>query len=122
MKTQNPLSSGDSHPDPQNLKQLRLKRLHDYLEESLNAPDAFQANIGAERSNVMLLAVNLKEALDKALGDASDINEEFERIQPLFNAYCKLTQMSYQLAKLDRRLAPAIQSVAAAPRLSEEKG
>ena len=66
METQNQRDAGESVPDQRDLYRLRMTRLQDYLKESLSASDSLQANIGAEKSDVMLLALRLKEALDKA--------------------------------------------------------
>ena len=115
METQNPGDAEASAADQRNLDRLRMTRLHDYLKESLSASDSLQANIGAEKTDVMLLALRLKAVLESALNAGEDVYEDFQRIQPLLKYYLKLSQLSHQLAKLDRRLATAMTPITPGP-------
>ena len=74
------------------------------LVESLQHADTLQANLGATSSDLMLMGYRLKEAIEKALADASNPIRRFDQLMPAIEGYLKVTRQIDRLAQLDWRL------------------
>lgn len=91
-------------PATPDVSKMRLKKIREYLVESLEQADALQANLGATSSDLMLMGFRLKEAIEEAMGDSSNPLGRFERLMPAIEGYLKVTRQIDRLAQLDRRL------------------
>ena len=102
-------STSPAEPDPAaaDVSRLRLERIREYLVESLEQPNALRANVGAISSDLMLMGVRLKEAIDEGLADGSNPLGRFEQLMPAIEGYLKVIRQIDRLAQLDRHLSEA---------------
>ena len=90
--------------ESQDTRRLRLKRVRQYLAESLAKPDALQANLGAAVGDLMEIAYRLKEAIDAVLQKEGGSLEQFDRLMPAIDKYLRLTRQADRFARLGRQL------------------
>ena len=90
------------------ISELRLAKIRQYQNDSLQQPDALQANLGAVSSDLMLLAYRLHETINRSLAGSSNRLERFAKLSRAIETYLKITRQIDRLANLDRLLSEPI--------------
>ncbi len=92
-------SGNTTELDKQRLAKVWLKRINDYLNESLSNPVAEEAVLGATNSSLMKIVVRLNEAIEKVLAESS---EPFEHLDTLLRATDALYKVTRQIERYSR--------------------
>ena len=114
----------DRHEDP------CLRRVADYIRDSLDKADAFEATLGAVNGQLMRLAYRQSQALEEALTQGPADSEQLEHLTPAVDQFLKVTKQIGSYSGLAIRLAKgkekasnlAAATVQAALPKSEESG
>ena len=89
------------------------------LRQSLKMSDPLQGAIGAQSSQLVMHANHLHAALDKALANAEDPLEKFNKLLPSIEAFLKINRQFDRFARLNHDL---MQSLTAAQKTQAGSG
>jgi len=73
--------------------------------ECLEDPDPLHANIGAAASDILDIALKLKNLVDQALAEPGDMMAKLHHYSSLFDTYLKCMQQAERYLKLDKRVS-----------------
>jgi hypothetical protein len=86
---------------------LRLRRIRDFLDEALAKDNALEANLGAINSDLMVMAYQLRDAIDDALAEGSGALDDFRNLVPALGSYLGIIKQIDRFAQLELRVAGA---------------
>jgi hypothetical protein len=89
-------------PEKGDIGEMRLKKIHAFLVESLEKADPFQANLGAISSDLALMAFRLNDAIDDAMNKSANPLEDLQRLMPALEAYLRIARQFDRLGQLNR--------------------
>ena len=97
----------DSSRKEEDLVDLRMRRIQEYLVESLSNPDPLRANVRAEAGNLMRMGLHLQQAIERSLASSTDVLRQAKGLSDAIETYLKLTRQWDRLLQLDNRIAEA---------------
>lgn len=89
------------------LQALRAERILDYLQSALTQHDPLLANLGAVHSDLLQIERKLKQALDRALSDATRDVLDFEVLLPGLDHLLRLAKQIDRFTQLEIQLKGA---------------
>jgi hypothetical protein len=75
------------------------------LDECLDDPDSFQANVGAAACEMSEVAARLKRLIDEILAEPSEELRRTESHASVFDMYFKAMRQAERYMQLDKRLS-----------------
>lgn len=94
-----------AHSEPRE-SDLRLQRIRDYATESLAKLGPLEANLGLVNSDLMNMAYRLKQAIEKAMETAEEL-EDFEVLLPAIDKFQMLAKQIDRFTQLELRVRNA---------------
>lgn len=96
-----PTDTGEQTPG---IADLRVERILEHIDNSVQQEDALQAAVGAAGADLMMIQYRMAQAIDEALRTAPDALTATAEILPSFNVYTKLSQQVGQFVQLSLKL------------------
>lgn len=87
--------------------EARLRRIRDYLNDSLNKNDPLEANVGAINSGLLRMALWLDETLENAMSDGTQNVDRLKRLLPAIEAQLKISRQVDRFAQIEIRAIEA---------------
>lgn len=102
------LPAADSdHADGDDAVDVRVERIEQLVDDSLQEPDALQATVGAASGDLLLMQYRLRQALDDSLQGTPDSLTAIAEALPALNTYLKLSQQVGQYVQLSLKIKSA---------------
>jgi hypothetical protein len=95
----------DSSRKEEDLIDLRMQRIQEYLVQSLSNANPLRANLGGEAGNLMRMGLRLEQAIDKSLARSTDVLQQAKGLSAAMEIYLKITRQWDRLLQLDNRIA-----------------
>lgn len=92
------------HPD---VPAAREQRIADYLTQSLEVGDPFEANVGMVNADLMFLVHRYQQALGGALEEPPEDLAELAEITPSVDSYLRLVKQMDRISQLAMKLKAA---------------
>jgi len=89
---------------PQDLAELRRRRIREYGAKSLKQRNPLRANLGAEASSLMSMGLRLQQGIEGLLNSSEDVIGELEKVEPAMDMFLKITRQWDRLVQLDQRI------------------
>jgi len=87
--------------------EAREKRLADYVTQSLEVADPFEASVGAVNADLMLIAHRFRQALGEALEKPPENLEELAEFMPSVDGYLRIVKQVDRMSQLALKLKTA---------------
>ncbi len=87
--------------------ELRLRRIREYLHESLCKDDSLESNVGAINSGLLRMAQWIEEVLEDAMSDGSQNLDRLKRLMPAIEAQLKIARQVDRFAQIELRAVEA---------------
>lgn len=85
----------------------REQRLADYVTQSLEVVDPFEANVGVVNADLMLIANRFRQALGDALDKPPENLEELAEFMPSVDGYLRIVKQVDRMSQLALKLKTA---------------
>lgn len=85
----------------------REQRIADYVTQSLEISDPFQANVGVVNADLMMFANCYRQVLGEALKEPPDDLAELAEITPSVDSYLRLVKQMDRVSQLAMKLKAA---------------
>lgn len=86
---------------------VRVERILQHVDDSLQEPDALQATVGAAGGDLMLMQYRLRQALDETLQETPASLTAIAEALPALNIFLKLSQQAGQFVQLALKIKAA---------------
>jgi hypothetical protein len=93
--------------DGDHVADVRVARIEQLVDDSLQEPDALQAAVGAASGDLLLMQYRLRQALDDSLQETPDSLTAITEALPALNTYLKLSQQVGQYVQLSLKIKSA---------------
>ena len=87
--------------------EVRVERILQHVDDSLQEPDALQATVGAAGGDLLLMQYRLRQALDETLQETPASLTAIAQALPALNTFMKLSQQVGQFVQLSLKIKAA---------------
>jgi hypothetical protein len=97
----------ENSPESTDATAEREQRIADYVTQSLEVGDPFEANVGVVNADLMLLALRYRQVLGEALEQPPENLAELAEIMPSVDSYVRLVKQVDRISQLAMKLKAA---------------
>lgn len=97
----------ENSPEPSDSTVAREQRIADYVTQSLEVGDPFEANVGVVNADLMLFALRYRQVLGEALEQPPENLAELAEVMPSVDSYVRLVKQVDRISQLAMKLKAA---------------